>query len=597
MFRTSTFSMGLAALVTGVASPAVAQNETPTPAASAPVAAEPAAAAEPSTNAMVNLIRLLVQQGTITRDNGEALLRQAQTEAVQARVADGTLSPAPAGTVRVPYVPESVRKAIRDDIKGEVLKQAQAEGWAAPGQRAPDWVRNVRLSADVRVRGQKDLFSKDNANDIIDYAAINATPGGFDFFRNINNVPIVNRRVDRERLRLRARTGAEFDITPTVMIGAKLATGDDNSPISTNQVLGGGLAKRNIWLDQAYLRVTPYKGVTGLFGRFPNPFTSTDLLFDRDLNFDGGLVDLATTSGDDTRLALRGGAFPLDFGSDNFPTTSITKEKYPAKWLFGGQVEASDSVGGIKISGAAAFYHFRNIQGQLSAPCLFNGANVSIGTNDPVECSTDGSRAFFPRYGNTLFFVRNIVVPAPDTLPASSRQFLGLSYKYSMADFNASIGFPIAGVNAVVQANYVRNLAFKKGDACRFGSGVSGIPFTNVTVVNGNENPCSLVSPAKIDSGNQGFLARMVVGTPKPRKWGEWSLLADYRYLETDAVLDSLTDSDFHLGGTNAKGYTLAGSVGLFDGISLTGRWMSANEVTGRPLAIDVFQLDLNGEF
>ena len=224
---------------------------------------------------MVNLIRLLVQQGTITRDNGEALLRQAQTEAVQARVADGTLSPAPAGTVRVPYVPESVRKAIRDDIKGEVLKQAQAEGWAAPGQRAPDWVRNVRLSADVRVRGQKDLFSRDNANDIIDYAAINATPGGFDFFRNINNVPIVNRRVDRERLRLRARIGAEFDITPTAMIGAKLATGDDNSPISTNQVLGGGLAKRNIWLDQAYLRVTPYKGVTGLFGRFPNPFTSS----------------------------------------------------------------------------------------------------------------------------------------------------------------------------------------------------------------------------------------------------------------------------------------------------------------------------------
>lgn len=589
MFRTSTVSLGLAALLASVATPAAAQD-------AAPVAAG-TSGAESSTNAMVNLIRLLVQQKTITPENGETLLRQAQSEAAQARVADGTLSAPAAGTVRVPYVPETVRKAIRDEIKGEVLAQARAEGWASPGQRAPDWVNKVRLSADIRVRGQKDLFAKDNANDIIDYAAINSTPGGFDFFKNINNVPIVNRRVDRDRLRLRARLGAEFDISPSVMIGAKLATGDDNSPISTNQLLGGGLAKRNIWLDQAYLRVTPVKGVTGLFGRFPNPFTSTDLLFDRDLNFDGGLVNLSTSFGGDTSVAVRGGAFPLDFGSDNYPTTSITKQKYPSKWLFGGQVEASHDIGKIKVSAAGAFYHFRNIQGQLSAPCLFNGANVSIGTNDPVECSTDGSRSFFPRYGNTLFFIRNIVVPAPDTLPASNRQFLGLSYKYSILDLNASVSFPIGGIKAMVQGDYVRNLAFKKGDACRYGNNVNGIPFTNVVAVNGNENPCSAASPAKIESGNQGFLGRIVVGTPKPRRWGEWNFSADYRYLQTDAVLDSLTDSDFHLGGTNTKGYTLAGTVGLFDGISLTGRWMSANEVTGRPLGIDVFQLDLSGEF
>ena len=50
--------------------------------APAPVApAAPAAAAEPSTNAMVNLIRLLVQQGTITQANGDALIAQASAEA------------------------------------------------------------------------------------------------------------------------------------------------------------------------------------------------------------------------------------------------------------------------------------------------------------------------------------------------------------------------------------------------------------------------------------------------------------------------------------------------------------------------------------
>ena len=599
MLRTSAFSITLAALLASSASPVLAQVGAP----SAPPAAAPAA--DPSTSAMVNLVRLLVQQGTITRENGDALLRQAQAEAGQARVAAGELTPPAPGAVRVPYVPQSVRNAIRDEIKAEVMKQASDEGWAAPNQKAPGWVEKVRLNADFRFRGQRDLFAKSNATDIFDYNAINNTAGGFDFFRNINSAPFVNRTVDRDRLRIRARLGAEFDVGPFAMVAAKLATGDDNSPISTNQSLGGGLAKRNIWLDQAYVRLTPHKNVTATLGRFPNPFASSDLVFDRDLNFDGGVIDLHTAFDGGTSVALRGGAFPLDFGSDNYPSTDQVKQKYPSKWLFGGQAEARSEIAGVKLSAAAAFYHFRNIQGQLSAPCLFNGQTIGIGGNDPTECSSDGSRAFFPRYGNTLFFVRDIIVPPGDTQPASNRQYLGLSYKYSLIDLNASAGFRIGGVDALLQGNYVRNLAYKKSDACRYGSSPNGVPFTNVTgtPIPGtnppqiNFNPCSAANPATIDGGNQGFLARLTIGNAKPRKRGEWNLSGDYRYLETDAVLDSLTESDFHLGGTNAKGYSIAGSLGLMDGVWLTGRWFSANEITGRPIAIDTFQIDLNGEF
>jgi hypothetical protein len=576
-----------AALIAFSAAPAVAQT----------VPAGEPGSAEPSTNAMVNLIRLLVKQGTITPENGQTLLRQAEAEAGQARAASGELSAPAPGTVRVPYVPETVRKQIRDEIKGEVMKEAQAEGWAAPNQRAPDWVNNFHPNADFRFRGELDSFAKDNANDIIDYAAVNNTPGGFDFFKNINNVPLINTRQDRTRLRIRARIGFDFDISPDAMIGVKLASGDDNGPISTNQLLGGGLAKRNIWLDQAYLRISAHKAASALLGRFPNPFFSTDLVWDRDLNFDGALLDLHPFEGKRTSLALRGGAFPLDFGADNYPTTSITKQSYPAKWIFGGQAEASQKVGAIKVTAAAAYYDFHNMQGQLSAPCLFNGQTVSIGTNDPTECSTDGSRALFPRKGNTLFFIRDITVPAPDTLPASNRQLLGLTYKYRLLDLNAAIDLPLGGIPVRVQGDYVRNLAYDRKDECRYGVGPNGIPFTNVVANNGNENPCSATNPAKVDSGNQGFLARLLVGNRDPRKWGEWNVMGEYRYLQSDAVPDAFTDSDFHLGGTNAKGYTVAGTIGLMRGINLTARWMSANEISGRPLGIDVFQLDLSGEF
>jgi hypothetical protein len=587
MTRTSGLTFTIAMVLALAAAPVAAQT--------APTAAPPPE--EPSTNAMVNLIRLLVKQGTITRENGEQLLRQAEAEAGQARGALGELTPPAPGTVRVPYVPETVRKQIRDEIKGEVMKEAQAEGWAAPNQRAPEWVNGFHPNADFRFRGEYDSFSKDNADDIFDYAAINNTPGGFDFFKNINNLPYINTRENRERLRIRARVGFDFDISKDAMIGVKLATGDDNGPISTNQVLGGGLAKRNIWLDQAYLKLSPHKWVTAEFGRFPNPFLSTDLIWDRDLNFDGALLDVHPVETEQTSLALRGGAFPLDFGSDNYPTTSSTKQSYSSKWIFGGQIEASEKLGAVKVTAAAAFYDFRNIQGQLSVPCLFNGQTVSIGTNDPLECSTDATRALFPRKGNTLFFVRNIVVPAPDTLPESNRQFFGLTYKYQLLDLNAAIDFPLASIPMRLQGNYVRNLAYDRKDECRYGVGPNGIPITNVVANSGNENPCSATNAAKVDSGNQGFLVRLLAGNRNPRKWGEWNLMGEYRYLESDAVLDAYTDSDFHLGGTNAKGYTVSGTIGLMRGVNLTARWMSANEITGRPLGIDVFQLDLSGEF
>jgi hypothetical protein len=60
---------------------------------------------------------------------------------------------------------------------------------------------------------------------------------------------------------------------------------------------------------------------------------------------------------------------------------------------------------------------------------------------------------------------------------------------------------------------------------------------------------------------------------------------------------DAFTDSDFHLGGTNAKGYIVTASLGIFDNTWVQARWFSADEVFGPPLSIDVLQLDLNAGF
>jgi hypothetical protein len=78
---------------------------------------------------------------------------------------------------------------------------------------------------------------------------------------------------------------------------------------------------------------------------------------------------------------------------------------------------------------------------------------------------------------------------------------------------------------------------------------------------------------------------------------GDWQLSLAYRHLEADAVLDAFTDGDFHLGGTNNKGYILGAQYGLGKNSWLSARWLSSNEITGLPLAVNVFQLYLNAKF
>jgi hypothetical protein len=61
--------------------------------------------------------------------------------------------------------------------------------------------------------------------------------------------------------------------------------------------------------------------------------------------------------------------------------------------------------------------------------------------------------------------------------------------------------------------------------------------------------------------------------------------------------VDAFTYSDFHLGGTNAKGYFFGGGLGIARDIDLSARWYSAREVTGPAYSVDVIQVDLNGRF
>jgi hypothetical protein len=105
-----------------------------------------------------------------------------------------------------------------------------------------------------------------------------------------------------------------------------------------------------------------------------------------------------------------------------------------------------------------------------------------------------------------------------------------------------------------LNANFVKNIGFDRSKInARLGSIT---PFT--------------------DGKDYGYLLRAQLGSPKFNNLGDWSISLGYRYLGSDAVLDAFTDSDFGLGGTNTKGFILAGGYGLAKNTTLRLKLMSA---------------------
>lgn len=543
--------------------------------------------AAPSENATVNLIRLLVKQGVLTKAQSEALVRQAEEEAQQARQQEQRTAVAAAagpdvqpGDVRVPYIPETVRDQIRDEVKGEVIAQAKSENWAAPNT-FPAWASRIKVTGDVRTRSESRFYSGANSDQVIDFNALNDS-GPYDVNTNTNSSlpPLLNTRKNREnRFRIRARLGVEAALSDNWSSAIRVATGSDDSPVSTNQTLGDNSSKKNIWLDRAWIGWHSSDNVwDAKLGRTANPFVSTDILFSNELNLDGVALSAAHLKvTDNASLFGTLGAFPLEYGSDSWPSRSQNKGKSEDKWLFGAQVGSEWQINeNNKLRGALAYYYFDNIEGRRSSSC-------SLYSGDPA-CDTDWSRPGFMQKGNTLFLLRNIALDPSNPQQTPLPQYVGLASEFNLLDVN--LIWDTETFNALklrLQGDYVRNLAYDESKMRRRSEG---------QIIN------NLNGDGGVQSGANAWMVQAVLGRSMEMSHeGDWNVYAGYKYIQPDALPDAYNDSSFHLGGTNAKGYYLGANYALTDNVSVEGRWSSSDEVYGDPLSINVFQLDLNARF
>ncbi len=509
------------------------------------------------------LINALVKEGVLSEEKAASLIADAKKKAEnEAKEKEKKESTPEKGVVRIPYVPDFVREEIRqqvraelhEDVVADVMAQAKNERWGMP-DALPDWTRRFKFKGDFRLRYQRDSFSPDNHPlGYFDWQKINSS-GGLD---KAGEEAYLNTTEDVNRLRIRMRLGIDATITNNFKAGLRLATGNPDDPVSTNQTLGQYGQGYGISIDQAYLKydyfnLDGYPSMTLWGGRIPNPWFSTDLVYDEDLNFEGlaSQFRFGLDGGDDLfeqdermrSLFLTLGVFPLQQSS-----------RYTDKWIVGGQFGTDlkfEDQSRFKI--ALAYYDYKNVQAVPN----------TLGSRE-----NDWSAPEWIQKGNTVARISNDVGETAATTRlvglASDFNILNLTGQYDYAGF--------APIHVIVTADYAKNLGFDKQE---------------VSNLNGSE----------IDEQTTAYRAKFTLGWPIVSKFGDWQTFLGWRYIERDAVLDAFTDSDFHLGGTDAKGWVVGGKYGLTENTWLRARWLSTDEISGPLLGIDILQIDLNAKF
>ena len=533
------------------------------------------------------LIETLVSQGLLTRDRADTILREAGAGTPAPAAAPGWGSP-PAGgaaapVIRVPYLSETVRAQLREEIRNDVLATARTDGWA-DARQIPEWVRGIRLDGDLRLRAQAERYAEpayafDPATGVQLGDACRIVAGNLParcYRRQVTSPAwapdIADTTGGRERMTLRARLGINARISSDITGQLRLSTGSSTSgPTSSSQTLGSYFNKSGVVLDRASVQWEPRHDFRLRAGRMDNPFFSSDLTWPDDLGFDGIAAQGELTLAPGAYAFAHAGIFPLqELGLDR------------DRWLTGVQVGAQwafNAHGTLRMG--LAVYDFARVEGVRE-------------TTPPPGGERAGTEPYFSsqypagvrQKGNTLINLND-----PTLTSAGAAPTWGLASKFRPINLTAQLDYRLSDTLAAGWSlDWVRNTGFDLADIQRR-AGTTGLD--------------GLVEKTT------GLQSRWQIGSPALNLPGQWRISAAVRRFERDAWIDAFTDTTWHLGGTNYKGWQIVGQYAIDNRAVLGLRLTSSRNLddgqrtvnlkgetesgfSNAPLKIDVLQFDLS---
>lgn len=228
----------------------------------------------------------------------------------------------------------SEAQEVRTETNEEIAKQKKVtdvENTELAKKAMPDWVKNIKLKGDFRLR-----YQYQHTNDALN---------------------------DRHRARIRLRLGVEGKVNDKLNVGVGLATGlsdgSADAARSTNATLENGFSKKPIALDYAYAKYAPYEWLEIIGGKFANPlWRPTDMVWDSDINPEGGSINLKKKMSDQLDLFLNTGIFVLD------ESNSAGQNDDPMMYVFqpGFNYKATDKV---SVKGAFSVNNSSNVKGRI----------------------------------------------------------------------------------------------------------------------------------------------------------------------------------------------------------------------------------------
>ena len=339
------------------------------------------------------------------------------------------------------------------------------------------------------------------------------------------------------RERIRARVGLRFAYSDEIAATVRLASGNINDPISTNQTLTGNFTPFSINLDWAYLTVAPGKTfgirpglVTVNAGKFPNPmFKVGELVWDDDLSPEGfneivALLD--SPIGDPNSVSLD----QVKLFAEQWTFSQINNRQ--DGWMFGGQVNPSMHVGTVQVEAGIGQYGWLNADQIAQATSRNTTAFTASGAAVPN-----------PNFNSNLVNTNQIVVKhiQPPTQKGKAQPAAFSATTGFVSDFNQTNVTLAATLPNVIEAQPLRFFF-------------------------------DYVNNWGAVGADKGFGLQAGLRLGQTKVLGDWSAYALYEYLEQDAVVSAFTWSDFGLGGTNVKGPVIGIDYQLLNPLTLSAR-------------------------
>lgn len=497
-----------------------------------------------------------------------------------------------------------------DNIKADIIKENAAS--SAGKLNLSDSITSIKLYGDVRLREQYDNLEPqvEPKQSFVPGSTATGNP---------------QHGSQEDRLRFRLRAGADITLGEHWFGGFGLQSNVASD--SGNQTFGPAFSNYGIYIDRAFMGWrNDWLMVEA--GKFANPFYTTDLIWDPDINPDGFVQSIAfhkLFAGEETgyskdgkttitrtetppwELTLNLGELAYDdnkedaFGGYRWNTDA---------WMFVAQLIGSYKITpDVKVTLAPGYmtYTAGNVTNANDSVPFSNQTTSLVvpSTTGTVNSVLTGSAAGLTPTGKvngvvtSSTAVTNNVATATSTTVYSTLLGHSAVGHLSIVTAPGDVSFKLCGVKIRALWDFAYNTEGEQRAVKELGLiGPIHDPKTKALLVSGHSS-----------ADDFAWLAGFAIGENK--KQGDFAFFANYRHTGIASIDPNINDSDFALSYVNTQGYKVGiaynitdfcvGAVTWYDAWNLRKNLVGGEATTNSKIAnanqVQVLQVDLNVKF